>query len=319
MSNYSYNDKLILIIATSVTLICLILTVYFVSNRILIKKVVKFQKVFVLDTTGSLKNNHNVKYEKFVYNPPLVSANTNPAQWNNVAKDINELYKKYEKIIVIMGSDTLPYPAAAIAFMLEKIDKPIIFTSPKYLVGALEIMTTIPEVMVFNGKKLLRATRTITTAPDKFISPNFPALTKKNSFPKPTEPYKLYLLNPAINIAVIRVHPNISVEYLNKILDTKISAVILELWGVAKIPLSKEILQVLFNMIKKGIIVVSVLQYNKIDKYKPNEVLKKIGVISLGNMTTPAAYAKLSFILHNVKEEMKVICNLLEQNFRGEL
>ena len=41
MSNYSYKDKLILIIATSVSLICIILTIYFAVNRIPIQKIKK--------------------------------------------------------------------------------------------------------------------------------------------------------------------------------------------------------------------------------------------------------------------------------------
>lgn len=319
MSNYSYKDKLILIIATSVSLICLILTIYFAINRIQIQKVIRFQKVFVLDTTNTLKKDHSTKYDKFSYNPPLDPQNTNPQDWNSVAQDIVKLREKYNKVIVIMGGESLPYPASAISFMLENLDFPVIFTTPNLVRGALETTTDIPEVMVYDGENLLRATRTITTAKNRFISPNFPPLTKKNSFPKPKEGMKLYLLNPKINIAVIKVHPNMNIQYLNKIVESNINGVILELWGDSGFPLGKNILNSIYNLVKKGIIICSVGQYNKINNNQGNAILKKIGVTNLKDMTTSSAYGKFLFLLSSVDVETKVMSNLMQKNLRGEI
>jgi L-asparaginase len=42
------------------------------------------------------------------------------------------------------------------------------------------------------------------------------------------------------------------------------------------------------------------------------------GVLSGGDMTTEAAYAKLYFLLSNV-EDKKIIGQLMEKSFRGEM
>ena len=205
--SFGYNEKILLITMTAITLICILVSVYFVTNRILIQKILEFQKVHVLDTTNSLQKNFALKYEKSVYDPPLDSSSTNPNHWNRITNDISKLYKDYDRIIVVVGEDTLTYPAAALSFTIENIQKPIIFTSPKYLEACLNHNTIIPEVMIFNGKQYLRANRTYSPGKNIFLS-DYPALKKSNSLPKSKEPVKFYYLNPKINIAVVKVYPN---------------------------------------------------------------------------------------------------------------
>lgn len=318
MSIYGYKDKVILVVSVSTALICLVLTIYLAINRIKIQKVINFQKVFVLDTTNSLKKDHARKYEKFSYNPPLNPAETGPNDWNSVAQDVGKMVNSYDRIILVLGEETLVYPASALAFMLENLPVPVVVTSPKFINGALEKKTKIPEVMVYDGENLLRATRTISNAKNEFISPNFPPLTHKNGFPKSEEAFKVYLVNPAIKIAVVKVQPNMNDEYLAKILETDIKAVILELWGERDISLNKEIIGALGLLLKKGIMIVSVPQYEKSDKMDPNPTLQKIGVIHLGDMTTSSAYGKLSFLLSNV-DDSNMLRELCLRNFRGEM
>jgi L-asparaginase len=314
--SFGYNEKILLITMTALTLICILVSVYFVTNRILIQKIVKFQKVHVLDTTNSLQKNYALKYEKSVYNPPLDSSTTNPDQWNRIARDVSNLYNDYDKIIVVVGEDTLTYPATALSFMLESIEKPIVVTSPKYLEASLSYNTSVPEVMVFNGKQYLRANRTYSPGSDIFLS-DYPALKKGNSLPKSKEPFKTYYLNPKISIAVVKVYPNMSLTYLSKLLETNVNVLILELWGSGEMTFSKAFLQIIQSLKEKGVLVCSNLAYNIKESGVVNPQLASIGVLFM-NTTTEAAYSKISFIFSNV-EDKKMYYELLSTNLRGEL
>lgn len=314
--SFNYNEKILLITMTSITLICILVSVYFVTNRILIQKIVRFQKVHVLDTTNSLKKNYALKYEKSIYNPPLDSSTTNPDQWNRIARDVSNLYESYDKIIVVVGEDTLTYPATALSFMLESLQKPIVVTSPKFLEKSLEIKTNIPEVMVFNGKEYLRANRTYSPGQDVFLS-DYPALKGKNRLPKSTEPFKTYYLNPKLAISVIKIYPNMSLSYLSKLLETNVNVLILELWGPGEMTLSNAFLQIIQALKEKGVLVVSNLAYNIKDSGIRNPQLESIGVLFM-NTTTEAAYSKISFIFSNV-EDKKLYYDLLSTSMRGEM
>jgi len=106
------------------------------------------------------------------------------------------------------------------------------------------------------------------------------------------------------------------VPYLN----TKgLQGIILELWGEGGGPTSPEFLKVITELAKKGVVIVAVSQYDRVGGgYETDIRLLEAGVLSGYDMTTPAAYAKLAFLLGNV-EEKKLIGQLMEINFRGEM
>ena len=109
------------------------------------------------------------------YEPLLDSANMAPADWNAIAEDIAQNYAKYDGFVVLHGTDTMAYTAAALSFMLEGLAKPVVMTGSQIPIGELRNdargnlitsllvagMRDLAEVFLcFNGK-LLRGNRAV--------------------------------------------------------------------------------------------------------------------------------------------------------------
>ncbi len=60
---------------------------------------------------------------------PIDSSDSNPGKWNELAsKIIDGRSKGFSAFVVIHGTDTLSYTAAALSFILENFDLPIVIT-----------------------------------------------------------------------------------------------------------------------------------------------------------------------------------------------
>lgn len=49
-------------------------------------------------------------------------------EWILIAKDIRNAYEAYDGFVVLHGTDTLPYTACALSFMMENLGKPVVIT-----------------------------------------------------------------------------------------------------------------------------------------------------------------------------------------------
>lgn len=96
-----------------------------------------------------------------------------PNEWAVLAEDIEANYWHFDGFVVLQGTDTMAYVASALSFMLENLNKPVVFTGSQIplcepyndarrnLVMALIFATrdTIPEVSIFFHDRLVRACR----------------------------------------------------------------------------------------------------------------------------------------------------------------
>ena len=62
------------------------------------------------------------------FDPLLDSSNMSIPEWNKIGKAINERYDQYDGFVILHGTDTMSYSASALSFMLENLDKPVVFT-----------------------------------------------------------------------------------------------------------------------------------------------------------------------------------------------
>jgi L-asparaginase len=131
---------------------------------------------------------------------PLDSSNMTPSDWIIIAQRILSNYADYDGFVVLHGTDTMSWTAAALSFFLEGLTKPVILTGSQLplshalndallnLVGAIVLAgtTSIPEVCLFCNAELMRGNRTIkadTSALSAFVSPNFPPLATIGNHP----------------------------------------------------------------------------------------------------------------------------------------
>lgn len=262
------------------------------------------------ESSGAPKGLRNTLNQSKIYMIDNSKENATKS-WNDLVKEIESMYKKYEGFVVIADKDVIPHTATALSFMLENLSKPVIVTDST--LSKEQMKTKIPEVMVVSGGKLLRGTRTMQGVPRSvpqgvpqgvedltFFSPNFPVITKKNCFPKPSQAMSVKYINPNIHVNIIDMNEKeIPLNGLGGLIVQNIHG---------KKP-SKEFLNVLQSLTKRGVVILTMSDY-------PN--LKEAGVISAGDMTPAAAYVKLLFLLSHVKDQ-KIFSQLMTQSFRGEM
>ena len=66
---------------------------------------------------------------------PIDSSNINADVWAEIATLIENNYAKYDGFVILHGSDTMAYTASALSFMLEGLNKAVIFTGSQIPIG----------------------------------------------------------------------------------------------------------------------------------------------------------------------------------------
>ena len=326
MKFLSQQEKQALVFLTTAALASIVVSIYFGVNTHQKSENVVSKKIYIIHACGDIEKNFkenyntkNVKYDIHSYQPQMNSSDISPDDWNVIASDVFQKYNKYSAFVIVCGSDTMDYTASALSFMLENLSKPIIITDGNVKSAVkLAAKTKIPEVMIEFEGKLLRGCRTIRKSVEYFTSPSYPYLEEHNCLEQPSENIEIKFINPNINILVVKVFPGISDTLFNFSDDDMVSGIILEIYESGNAPKSKKFINAIKKLIKKGVVIIAVSQSEKVLKFELDNNLLEAGVIPGNDMTTPAAYAKLYFLLSNVKN-INLIHQLMEKIFRGEM
>ena len=287
------------------------------------------------------------------FDPLIDSSNTNPEYWVKLAFVIEEHYESYDGFVVLHGSDTMSYTASALSFMLENLNKPVIFTGSQLPLGVLRTdgkenfitaielaaarendLPVVPEVCVYFENHLMRANRTSKYNAENFnafVSPNFPLLAEVGVYVKF---YKHNILKPNFKklkvhkeldnrIGILKLFPGMTPEYVETVLSVPGQrAVILETFGAGNAATDDWFVELLKKAIDRGILLVNISQCMagsvEQGKYDTSFQLKEMGVISGYDCTTEAMLAKLMFLLgQNLSpDQLKKKMNL---SLRGEM
>ncbi len=70
---------------------------------------------------------------KMLFN--IDSTNMQPHHWSEIAGEIAKQYGKYDGFVIIHGTDTMQYTAAALSFMLQNLKKPVVLTGSVKAIG----------------------------------------------------------------------------------------------------------------------------------------------------------------------------------------
>jgi len=324
------DEKCTLIFLIISAFIATAISVYLSINTQRKNEEILINKIQIIHTGGDIDNNFKEnydskigKYDFYSHNPLIKSSDILPKDWNTIASDIAKKYHSYDAFVIVCDEDTLVYTASALSFMLENLTKPVILSTGLEIESALKLasLTKIPEVMVSSGKKLIRGCRVSHKAPSRFTSPNYPFLTPQNCLLLPQEKTQIKFMNPKINVVVVKVFPGMDASSFLNLFDTKtVNGIVIEMYGLGNSPISKNFLDTIKELSEKDVIIVAVSQCDELlsNDFKVDDSILKAGVLSGHDMTTPAAYAKLCFLLGNV-ENKKLISQLMEKTFRGEM
>jgi L-asparaginase len=287
-------------------------------------------------------NNLNISVTVISFPEPIDSSNINPQHWVDMAYIIYENYDTYDGFIVLHGTDTMAYSASMLSFMLRGLNKPVIFTGAQLpisamrsdarenLMTALEIAISkangkpiVPEVCIFFNHMLLRGNRAKKVQSvhfDAFESENHPALAESGiiidynyAAIRPFEEGKKLRYHNKLdnNVMVLKLFPGITKRVIESCLQIKgLKGVVLETYGSGNSPSEPWFIRLMEKAVERGILILNVSQCNGgrviQGRYQTSMDLKRVGVLSGGDITTEAAITKMMFLLANESEESEI-------------
>lgn len=297
----------------------------------------------------------NCNVESISFKEPIDSSNMNVSYYQRIAEIIEINYRKFDGFVILTGSDTMSYTSSAISFMLENLQKPIIFTGSQLPIGDLRtdakenLITSIEiacsqkndkpiisEVCLYFEYKLYRANRTTKINAEQFeafASMNYPPLVESGVHLNFNEYYiyqpksadkELVVRKKLINdVAILKLFPGITEKLVQSILNiSNLKGVILETYGAGNAPNETWFLELLKEAILKDIKIINVTQCTggKVVQghYETSVGLKEIGVINGKDITTESAIAKLMYLL-NENLSLKEFTTCFQKSLRGEI
>lgn len=297
--------------------------------------------------------NFDFSIDSYTFQPLIDSSNVTPSFWTELASVIEKNYENYDGFVILHGTDTMAYSASMLSFMLENLNKPVIFTGSQLPIGsvrsdgrdnfitAVEIAAdrqfdtpVVPEVAIYFENKLLRGNRTNKFNAENFnafLSGNYPPLAEVGVYIrynhanilKPN--FRALKVNYSLdtNVAVLKLFPGISENVVKSVLQIDgLKGLILETYGAGNAPTEAWFVDCLQSAVEHGITIYNVTQCKggsvEMGKYETSVALEKIGIVGGYDITTESAVTKMMFLLGQGFSGDK-LRELLQTSLRGEL
>lgn len=283
----------------------------------------------------------------------IFSENMDPECWVAIAKAVKEeLSNGADAVIIPHGTDTMGYTSAALSFMLDGLDKPVVLvgaqrssdrpSSDSYtnLIAAARfcIETSMPGVFVLMHETLSDTTAVVhkgtrvrkmhTSRRDAFKSINSSPVARINFEGKiemlcdeTPKPAASLVVKDVLErkVALLQFHPSMDVE-LFKELMLKHRGIVIAGSGLGHV--STPMVKALSEVVKAGTAVIMTSQCLSgsvnLNVYATGRDLINAGVVPVGDMLPESALVKLMWVLGQTSD-MKEAARMMTENLRGEI
>ncbi|EAR13883.1 L-asparaginase [Polaribacter irgensii 23-P] len=293
--------------------------------------------------------------ESVSFKEPIDSSNMNTTYYVDILEIIETNYSRVDGFVILTGSDTMSYTSSAISFMIENLQKPIIFTGSQLPIGdlrtdakenlitSIEIAASrkkdvpiISEVCLYFEYKLYRANRTTKISAEQFeafASKNYPALAEsgvhlnfnEHLLSQPIRAKSALVIRKKLvtDVVILKLFPGITAEVVKAILSIQhLKGVVLETYGAGNAPNKPWFLDLIEKAIQNGIKIINVTQCSGgsviLGHYDTSLGLKSIGVIGGIDITTESAIAKLMYLLSE-DLDAEAFKLYFQKSLRGEI
>ncbi|REG82347.1 asparaginase domain-containing protein [Marinomonas pollencensis] len=287
--------------------------------------------VFAEQLTRQLESSSELDHEFVVhsYDTPMVAANVTPKDWQTIARDIESKWQEFDAFIVLHGTDTMAYTAAALCYMIAPSKKPIIVTGSRApmgkarsdamnnVLGAVSACeANLKGVFLFFANRLIdgdRAHLSHTSDWQAFSSPK--ALeygVLESDWKWRDSSFAQLLIKPPMKIripdmdegavTVLPVFPGVQVQHWQGLLTPQVKGAVLLSYGAGTVPTTDpELYELLKSATDQGVVIVNVSQCEggriANNEACESEALARAGVISGKDSTHEAAFARLHFLI----------------------
>lgn len=288
----------------------------------------------------------------------ILSEDMRPEYWISMAKkSVEKINAGVDGIVITHGTDTMQFSASALAFMIEKLSVPIVFTGAQRssdrpasdaavnVISAVLFASrgeiaestvcmhaTIDDLSTFihRGVRVRKmhssrrdAFRTIGDKPLAMIKDrNINYIKSQNAYLKRGKYDKSETYAKAVferKTALIYVYPYMNGDIIETLIDKGYKGIVLAGTGLGHVP--DVLLPVLTRAIEEGIIVTMTTQCIwgpvRMDVYERGRVLKHLGLIPADGILPETAFVKLGWLLGQNLDN-KQIAFLLQSNLRFE-
>ncbi|MGI6395405.1 MAG: asparaginase [bacterium] len=271
-----------------------------------------------------------------------------PCHWIEIAEHINKNYHDFDSFVIIHGTDTMAYSAAALSFMLKNLGKPVVMTGSQLplknrrsdalmnLIDAIEValFSELNEVVVIFNHTVFRGNRVKKKDSwdfDAFYSPNYNSIVKlgigmekklHRYLPKSSEPFEIDT-RIVEEVIIIPFFPGIDFSTFSVMVkNKKVKGIVIEAYGSGNVPSDNPGLEELFKEAAENSVPIAVCSQSPIGKvnlglYEVASKAEYYGLISAVDMTREATLVKLMVALGRYKtiEEIK---KFMTENITGE-
>lgn len=250
------------------------------------------------------------------------SSDMTPSLWVQLAEIIAAKIEHYDGFVILHGTDTMAYTAAALSFMLTNLPRPVVLTGSQRPMAELRsdadanlVHSThcaaldLPEVCIYFGESLFRgnrATKMSVQSYHAFSSPNHPPLVEMGvdivarSLPlRPTGPLEL---KPGFceEIAAISAFPGQHASVIDRLLHGGARGIVLRAFGEGNLP-QRDWPEAVARAVAAGVPVVvsSQCAAGRVTpgRYRNSALLAEAGATFSADMTFEATVVKTMWLL----------------------